>query len=343
MHSGNSEKAASLRKRTLSRGMSEDESLRHIIREAEETNRYLSRNDSRRGSLKRGQRKESLGEEDLLTERIEMEELRADYEICLQEMRALELQQEAHLFQVDCLQDALEGAEEMLSEAQREARAVTMELEREREARRKLEDIVASLMQEMEVLKEERNSVSVFPVNDLVGDQTQGVIDISAVFSGTSVDGDISREGMSTVHLGTVAATEEPALTSTGAALGFKSGHTEPFQARHAGPNWLQGAPDGTSVDQEASLISDTESSPVNKNRSSTLQLEKVIDPTVQFNQEREAHDGDDNDESSGYEDAPSEFLPTPSTTDGSLLEDGVNMGGNESDSSRNGDSCALC
>lgn len=33
MHSGNSEKAASLRKRTLSRGMSEDESLRHIIRE----------------------------------------------------------------------------------------------------------------------------------------------------------------------------------------------------------------------------------------------------------------------------------------------------------------------
>lgn len=189
---------------------------------------------------------------------------------------------------------------------------------------------------------QERNSVSVFPVNDLVGDQTQGVIDISAVYSGTSVDGDISREGMSTVHLGTVAATEEPALTSTGVALGFKSGHTEPFQARHAGPNWLQGAPDGTSVDQEVSLISDTESSPVNKNRSSTLQLEKVIDPTVQFNQEREAHDGDDNDESSGYEDAPLEFLPTPSTPDGGLLEDGVNMGGNESDSSRNGDSCAL-
>ncbi|KAA0708092.1 hypothetical protein E1301_Tti018762 [Triplophysa tibetana] len=331
MHSGNSEKAASLRKRTLSRGMSEDESLRHIIREAEETNRYLSRNDSRRGSLKRGQRKESL------------EELRADYELCLQEMRALELQQEVHLFQVDCLQDTLEGAEEMLSEAQREARAVTMELEREREARRKLEDMVASLMQEMEVLKTEGNSVSVFPANDLVGDQTQGVVDLSAVFSGTSVDGDISREGMSTVHLGSVAATEEPSVTSTGAALGFKCGHTEPFQARHAGgPNWLQGAPDGTSVDQEASVISDTKSSLVNQNRSSTLQLEKVIDLTVHFNQESEAHDGDDNDESCGYEDAPSEFLQTPSTPDGVLLEDGVHMGGNESDSSRNGDSCAL-
>jgi len=33
MHSGQLEKAGSLRKRTLSRGMSEDESLRHIIRE----------------------------------------------------------------------------------------------------------------------------------------------------------------------------------------------------------------------------------------------------------------------------------------------------------------------
>ncbi|XP_057208272.1 uncharacterized protein si:ch1073-456m8.1 isoform X2 [Triplophysa rosa] len=325
MHSGNSEKAASLRKRTLSRGMSEDESLRHIIREAEETNRYLSRNDSRCGSLKRGQRKESLVEQ------------RADYELCLQEMRALELQQEARLFQVDCLQDALEGAEEMLSEAQREARAVTMELERERDARRKLEDMVASLMQEMEVLKEERNSVSVFPVNDLVGDQTQGVVDISAVFSGTSVDGDISSEGMSTVAY-CPAATE----TSSKAALGFKSGHTELFQARHAGPIWLQDAPDGTSVDQEASLISDTESSPLNLNRSSTLQLEKVIDPTVHFNQKCEAHDRDDNDESSGYEDAPSEFSPTPSTPDGVLLEGDNYMGGNESDSSRNADSCAL-
>lgn len=55
-------------------------------------------------------------------------ELRADYEVCLQEMRALELQQEALLFQVDCLQDALEGTEEMLSEAQREAHSVTMVL-----------------------------------------------------------------------------------------------------------------------------------------------------------------------------------------------------------------------
>ncbi|ROL42422.1 hypothetical protein DPX16_8112 [Anabarilius grahami] len=59
MHSGQLEKTGSLRKRTLSRGMSEDESLRHIIREAEESSRHLSRSDSRYGSLKRGQREES--------------------------------------------------------------------------------------------------------------------------------------------------------------------------------------------------------------------------------------------------------------------------------------------
>lgn len=197
---------------------------------------------------------------------------------------------------------------------------------------------------------QERNSLSVFPVNDLVGDRTQKVrqvVNIAAVFSGTSVDGDTSSEGMSTVHLGTVshcpAATEKLASR---AALGFKSGHTEPFRGRHAGPIWLQGAPEGTSVDQEASLISDTESSQVNLNRSPTLQLEQMIGQTVYFNPKREAHDGDDNDESSGYEDAPSEFLPTPSTPDvqpdGDLLEGDGNAGGTESDSSRNLDSCAL-
>lgn len=47
-------------------------------------------------------------------------DLQACYSDTLQELRSLELQREALVFQVDCLQDALERAEEMLAEAQRE-------------------------------------------------------------------------------------------------------------------------------------------------------------------------------------------------------------------------------
>ncbi|KAL1265165.1 hypothetical protein QQF64_003192, partial [Cirrhinus molitorella] len=154
MHSDNLEKVGSLRKRTLSRGMSEDESLRHIIKDAEESSRHLSRSDSRYGSLKKGQRGESHTEDDVISENTDMMDLKANYEDCLQEVRTLELQQEALLFQVDCLQDALESTEEMLAETQRENHTVTMELEREREMRKKLKDMVASLMQEVERLKE---------------------------------------------------------------------------------------------------------------------------------------------------------------------------------------------
>ncbi|XP_016109219.1 leucine-rich repeat flightless-interacting protein 2 [Sinocyclocheilus grahami] len=87
-----------------------------------------------------------------------MMELRASYEGCLQEVRTLELQQETLLFQVDCLQDALEGTEEMLAETQRDNHNLTMELEREREMRRKSEDMLASLKRELERLREERSS-----------------------------------------------------------------------------------------------------------------------------------------------------------------------------------------
>lgn len=55
-------------------------------------------------------------------------EMRANYEDSLQEVRTLELQQETLLFQVDCLQDALESTEEMLAETQRENHTVTMVL-----------------------------------------------------------------------------------------------------------------------------------------------------------------------------------------------------------------------
>lgn len=49
-------------------------------------------------------------------------------EDCAQELRTLSLQQDVLMFQVGCLQDALEGAEEMLAETQRETHQLTMVL-----------------------------------------------------------------------------------------------------------------------------------------------------------------------------------------------------------------------
>lgn len=48
-------------------------------------------------------------------------ELQASYDEAVQELRGLEVEREALLFQVDVLQDSLEGVEELLAEAQREA------------------------------------------------------------------------------------------------------------------------------------------------------------------------------------------------------------------------------
>ncbi|XP_018974873.1 leucine-rich repeat flightless-interacting protein 2-like isoform X3 [Cyprinus carpio] len=254
MHSENLETAGSLRKRTLSRGMSEDESLRHIIRDAEESSRQLSRSDSRYGSLKRGQRQESHME------------LRASYEDCLQEVRSLELQQEALLFQVDCLQDALEGAEEMLAETQRDNHSLTMELERERGKRRTSEDKLASLKRELERLREDRNS-----------EQLQ----------------------------------------------------------------WSE----GTSVDWDEQPLAHSEGSAVDLNTSQLLQLKKVSNQTLSLSafhsQKHEAQGSDDNDESSGYEDAPSEFSPSPSTPD-AADEEGDETYDSEPGIPKSADSCAL-
>lgn len=97
-------------------------------------------------------------EQDLFMGLPEMLELQASYEEAVQELRGLEVEREALLFQVDVLQDTLEGVEELLAEAQREAGQASLELEREREAKRKLESMVHSLMQEVERLKEERNN-----------------------------------------------------------------------------------------------------------------------------------------------------------------------------------------
>nr|XP_057911874.1 leucine-rich repeat flightless-interacting protein 1 isoform X2 [Doryrhamphus excisus] len=148
--------SGSPKKRAFSRGISEDESLRSFIKEAESSSRRLTRSDSRAGTLKR--RPDSQSEQDLFMGLPEMLELQASYDEALHELRGLEVEREALLFQVDVLQDTLEGVEELLAEAQREARDAHLELERERDAKRKLETLVRSLMQKVETLKEERNT-----------------------------------------------------------------------------------------------------------------------------------------------------------------------------------------
>ncbi|KTF89850.1 hypothetical protein cypCar_00038312 [Cyprinus carpio] len=193
-------------------------------------------------------------------------ELRASYEDCLQEVRSLELQQEALLFQVDCLQDALEGAEEMLAETQRDNHSLTMELERERGKRRTSEDKLASLKRELERLREDRNS-----------EQLQ----------------------------------------------------------------WSE----GTSVDWDEQPLAHSEGSAVDLYTSQLLQLKKVSNQTLSLSafhsQKHEAQGSDDNDESSGYEDAPSEFSPSPSTPD-AADEEGDETYDSEPGIPKSADSCAL-
>ncbi|XP_019736570.1 leucine-rich repeat flightless-interacting protein 2 [Hippocampus comes] len=146
--------SGSPKKRTLSR--TEDESLRSIIKEAESSSRRLTRSDSRPGTLKR--RPDSQhSDQDLSIGLSDMLELQASYDEAVHELRGLEVEREALLFQVDVLQDTLEGVEELLAETQREAGQANVELEREQEAKRKLERLVHSLLQEVETLKEEKN------------------------------------------------------------------------------------------------------------------------------------------------------------------------------------------
>ncbi|TNN81287.1 hypothetical protein EYF80_008347 [Liparis tanakae] len=144
MHSVTLDSSGSPKKRTLSRGLSEDESLRSIIKETESSSRRLTRSDSRAGIVKR--RTDS------------QLELQASYEEVVQELRGVEVERETLLFQVDVLQDTLEGVEELLAESQREAGQAGLDLEREREAKRKLESVVCSLMQEVERLKEDNKN-----------------------------------------------------------------------------------------------------------------------------------------------------------------------------------------
>ncbi|XP_068598875.1 leucine-rich repeat flightless-interacting protein 1 [Brachionichthys hirsutus] len=92
-------------------------------------------------------------------------ELQTSHDAAVQELRGLELERETLLFQVDVLQDTLESVEELLAEAQREAEQASRELEQERNAKRKLEGMVSSLMEEVERLKEETNNKPSEPVS----------------------------------------------------------------------------------------------------------------------------------------------------------------------------------
>ncbi|XP_054641815.1 leucine-rich repeat flightless-interacting protein 2-like isoform X2 [Dunckerocampus dactyliophorus] len=177
--------SGSPKKRAFSRGISEDESLRSFIKEAESSSRRLPRSDSRAGTLKR--RPDSQSEKDLLMGLPEMLELQASYDEALHELRGLEVEREALLFQVDVLQDTLEGVEELLAEAQREARDAHLELERERDAKRKLESVVRSLMQKVETLKEERNTKE--PMCDHTGES-----EVDAKRSGHQMNGNADED-----------------------------------------------------------------------------------------------------------------------------------------------------
>ncbi|XP_034022735.1 uncharacterized protein si:ch1073-456m8.1 [Thalassophryne amazonica] len=166
MHSVALDSNGSPKKRALSRGMSEDESLRSIIKETENSSRRLTRSDSRTDSLKRRSDSQQ-SDQDLLVGLPDVLELQANYDEVVQELRGVEIEREALLFQVDVLQDTLVGVEELLAEAQREAGRASLELEQEREAKKKLENVVYSLMQEVERLKEERNTSPSAAVNTL--------------------------------------------------------------------------------------------------------------------------------------------------------------------------------
>nr|XP_020448508.1 leucine-rich repeat flightless-interacting protein 2-like [Monopterus albus] len=172
MHSATLDSTGSPKKRMFSRGLSEDESLRSIIQETESSSRRLARSDSRAGAPKRRSDSQET-DQDLFMGLPEMLELQANYEEVVQELRGLEVEREALLFQVDVLQDTLEGVEELLAEAQREAGQASLELEQEREAKKKLESLVCSLMQEVERLKEEQSNKLSVPANTHRNEETR--------------------------------------------------------------------------------------------------------------------------------------------------------------------------
>ncbi|XP_059925115.1 uncharacterized protein si:ch1073-456m8.1 isoform X2 [Gadus macrocephalus] len=166
MQSGVADRHGSPSKRTLARGMSEDESLRIIISETETPSRRLARSDSRSGTLKR--KSGSQCDQDISETLPDVMELQASYEEVVQELRGLELEREALLFQVDVLQDSLESVEELLAETHREAGQARTEAELQRMTNRTLEDKVRALTTEVERLNEERHALATLQKHALI-------------------------------------------------------------------------------------------------------------------------------------------------------------------------------
>ncbi|XP_015199838.2 leucine-rich repeat flightless-interacting protein 2 [Lepisosteus oculatus] len=171
------ERTGTPRKRGLSKGMSEDESLRHIMKETEGSARRLPQADSKLGSGRKLERAETQSEEDLIMGHPEMPDLQESYDEALQDIRALELQREVLLFEVDCLRETLGEVEELLAEARREGTDAMMELERERQARTQLEIKLDILAQEVQRLREEKLAVPAEPAGPLVkpGEEQAGL------------------------------------------------------------------------------------------------------------------------------------------------------------------------
>ncbi|XP_056462029.1 leucine-rich repeat flightless-interacting protein 2 isoform X1 [Gadus chalcogrammus] len=167
MQSGVADRHGSPSKRTLARGMSEDESLRIIISETETPSRRLARSDSRSGTLKRKSGSQQC-DQDIFKTLPDVMELQASYEEVVQERRGLELEREALLFQVDVLQDSLESVEELLAEAHREAGQARTEAELGRMTNRTLEDKVRALTTEVERLNEERDALATLQKHALI-------------------------------------------------------------------------------------------------------------------------------------------------------------------------------
>lgn len=335
MHSDTPDKSGSPRKRILSRAASEDESLRNIIQEAEETSKRLTRRDSKYGSFRRESTRGSQSEEESV-ENMPMVELQEDYEACLAELKAVERHQDVLLFQLDCLHDALEGTEEALYEAQRENQQISMELEKEREQRRALESTVASLMKEVEKLKEEKNSVP-------EGTTCDGMADV------TETDGKMSEEP-----------DPEPVspVLQSAAPAGSPPGSPEGSVVRSptASPGAIAGFATGSAALAFLSLFSKnrrSESSPSSPSSPAPPELiphpalegssvDQEVKDQVDHPDQPRVGNREENDESSGYEDAPSDFSPGSSTPDGASDLPADDEGGVKGNGLQNPEPCVM-
>lgn len=197
---------------------------------------------------------------------------------------------------------------------------------------------------------QERNSIPVVPVYSLVRDATQETATEESRDTQTTPPPnkpeDAGQEAPFTlVRLDSMPVTQtQPPGTTEGQADSpnggllsfFKKGKGDQPQEGRAGPAWLQNAPQGTSVDQDSAHVrsaqEENSDSPLAKltrmvkSFGHTPSLDLADQPVQEGVFRGPKHVGDDpedNDESSGYEDAQSdlqeqETLPGASTPDGS-------------------------